>query len=194
MYFVYQRSENAMMSSETHSSSNERIIALPPVLPSKPQVLILGSVPSEISIKVQQYYGNPRNHFWRIMFHLFGKGDVPYSYAEKLKLLHRHHIALWDSIASCKRKGSLDHTITEEIPNAIPELLKKHPTIRVVGCNGTKSHQVFRKTFGKMDLGEVQVIKLPSTSPIPGRYTKNFEGKLEAWQVILGYLDEVVED
>jgi len=35
------------------------------------RILILGTMPSEISLKQQEYYANPRNQFWRIMQSVF---------------------------------------------------------------------------------------------------------------------------
>ena len=39
-------------------------------------------------------------------------------------------------------------------------------------------------------ISPVNVVKLPSTSPIPGRYTKTFHEKVEEWRIILRYIDE----
>ena len=36
-----------------------------------PRVLILGSFPSVKSLELCEYYGNPQNHFWKIMVALF---------------------------------------------------------------------------------------------------------------------------
>ena len=49
----------------------KKLISFEPILPNKPKVLILGSMPSKLSFEKQQYYGNPRNHFWPILFELF---------------------------------------------------------------------------------------------------------------------------
>ena len=150
-------------------------------------MLILGSIPGKISLEKQEYYGNPRNHFWPILFELFQEPPVK-NYKEKITFAKRHGLALWDSIGSCYRQGSLDANIMEEEPNDIPGLLTEYPSIRLVACNGTKSFTTFNKNFDLNKFPEVDVIKLPSTSPIPGRYTKTFEGKVEAWKEIMTYL------
>ncbi|MDY0396927.1 DNA-deoxyinosine glycosylase [Virgibacillus halophilus] len=169
-------------------TAKERLQSMAPVLPEEPRVLILGSMPSELSLKHQQYYGNPRNHFWPLMLQLFDKPETTV-YESRIQLLKEHHIALWDSIASCYRKGSLDGNITEVEPNDIVRLLKTYPTINVIACNGTKSFQVFQKHFGSYrEVATRDVLRLPSTSPIPGRYTKTFPEKVEVWRLILRYL------
>jgi TDG/mug DNA glycosylase family protein len=167
----------------------EKLVSFPPVIPAEPKALILGSMPGGISLEKQEYYGNPRNHFWPILFELFGQDPLE-DYEEKLTFAKRNGIALWDTIGSCLREGSLDANIKEVEPNDIRTLLLDHPGIRLIGCNGTKSYQLFRRHIHVDDL-QVKVTKLPSTSPIPGRYTKNFAGKVEAWKVIKHWLDSV---
>ncbi|GIO21564.1 DNA-deoxyinosine glycosylase [Oceanobacillus sp. J11TS1] len=167
----------------------DKIQSFAPVIGSNPKVLIVGSMPSVKSLDEQEYYGNPRNHFWPIMYTIL-KGNPAVTYSEKISFIKKHQIALWDTIGRCYRKGSLDMHIEAEEPNDIPGLLKAHPTIRLVACNGTKSYQMFEKfILPKLDQ-EIGVMKLPSTSPIPGRYNKTFEEKIEAWRVITDYLDE----
>lgn len=42
---------------------------------------------------------------------------TPEEYPKRINVLRKHHIALWDVIHSCKRVGSLDSAITEDVPN-----------------------------------------------------------------------------
>lgn len=164
-----------------------KLIGLDPIIEEDPKVLIVGSMPSALSLKNQQYYGNPRNHFWNILFDLFDQ-KASTDYQTKIQLVKQNHLALWDVIGACYREGSLDSSIKEEEPNDIPGLLDKHPTIRLIACNGTKSFQTLKRNIGLDKFNHVDVVKLPSTSPIPGRYTKSFAGKVEEWRRILDYL------
>jgi len=67
-----------------------------PLIDNTSRVLILGSMPGVQSLKFQQYYAHPQNHFWWIMFALFN--EFPESdYERKLAFIQRKRIALWDS-------------------------------------------------------------------------------------------------
>jgi TDG/mug DNA glycosylase family protein len=142
------------------------------------------------SLKRQQYYAHPRNQFWRILSALFGGYAAFESYEQKCDFLKRNQVALWDSIHQCRRKGSLDSAIREEEPNDIPGLLDTYPGIRLVAFNGSKSCDVFRKSFGFHQLEErgITHLRLPSTSPTPSRYPKTLAEKIDAWSVIKNYL------
>ena len=50
------------------------LYSFPPIVSQNSKVLILGSMPGEVSLKVQQYYAHPRNAFWRVMEELFAAG------------------------------------------------------------------------------------------------------------------------
>lgn len=168
-----------------NENSTGRISGLPPILPANPELLILGSMPSVQSLEKREYYGNPRNHFWPILYAIYQEEPAA-NYQEKIRFLHRHGIALWDTIRSCVRKGSLDASIKDAEPNDIKELVENHPDIRLIACNGTKSYEVFKKYKKTVNWEpQIQVIKLPSSSPVPGRYSKSMEGKIEIWKEAL---------
>ncbi len=144
-------------------------------------------MPGGQSLEKQEYYGNPRNHFWKILFELFDQTPLE-DYQAKLNFVKDKGIALWDTIGKCYRRGSLDANIVDEEPNNIIELTKQFPSVKLIACNGGKAYDTFRRNFSIEELVDIDVIKLPSTSPIPGRYTKTFEGKVEEWKQILDYL------
>ncbi|PKR78213.1 DNA-deoxyinosine glycosylase [Halalkalibacillus sediminis] len=167
---------------------NEKIYSLDPIIDENAKVLILGSIPGHQSLVKQKYYGNPRNHFWGILFELFDHEFIE-DYEKRIQFLHEHGIAVWDTIGACYREGSLDSKIKEAEPNDIEGLLMRYPNIEAIGCNGTKAYQTFKRHFKHL-MNEIEVELLPSTSPIPGRYNKTFEGKVEAWGVLLKYLND----
>jgi len=150
-------------------------------------MLVLGSMPGAASLQAHRYYWNPRNYMWRILYALFGDGREPdEAYEDRLEFALRNGVALWDTIASCERKGSLDSEIRQAVPNDIPGLLADYPDVGAIVCNGSKSLAELTKHFG--DHPEVrsrELIRMPSTSPIPTRDYRGLEDRLEAWKRLL---------
>ena len=83
---------------------------LEPLVCNEPKILILGSLPGDISIESQEYYANHKNFFWRIIATITGS-PVPLSYPAKKEMLAQSHIALWDVYAAAERTGSSDGNI-----------------------------------------------------------------------------------
>lgn len=167
--------------------SNELKNILLPIVDSATRVLIVGSMPGKQSLEKQQYYGNPRNHFWPIMGELL-EIAIPNDYTERIALLKNNAIGLWDTIATCEREGSLDAAIRNEKPNDFQTLFEQYPNIQLVLFNGAKAFEVFKKHIGLELLNGRAYKKMPSTSPIPGKNIKTFTEKLEDWRIIQLYL------
>ena len=89
---------------------SQRIVAFPPVARADARILILGSMPSVVSLEAGFYYGHPRNAFWRILAEVF-HAPLPETIDEKKALIVGHQLALWDSLTACEREGSLDSAI-----------------------------------------------------------------------------------
>lgn len=159
-----------------------RISSFPPIIDDVSKILILGSIPGVKSLEKQQYYAHPQNAFWKIIFTLLEE-EFTENYAERIQVLKKHRIALWDVIDSCERKGSLDSEIRNEEANQIAELLDEHPNIQAIFCNGGKSYKNLQKILGK-DF-KIPIFLLPSTSPL---HTVSLEKKLEDWEKIKFYL------
>lgn len=146
------------------------------------KILILGSMPGVKSLEEQQYYAHPQNRFWKVMGALCGGQNlINYPYEQKLETLLKNNIALWDTIKSCKREGSLDSNIINETPNDIKKLLKKYSNIKIICLNGNKSYSAFKKYFPDL-LEKYTCYKMPSTSPANARY--NLEKLISDWQII----------
>jgi hypoxanthine-DNA glycosylase len=157
----------------------EKIIycGFPPLCGENPRILILGTFPSPLSREKGEYYGNPRNQFWKIIYKIF---DTPYSnieYEQKKALLFANGVAVWDVIAECEAEGALDSTISNPVYNmGLPEFIAARDIKRVF-FNGNNAY-----TFYKRGIGSIEKNVLPSTSP--ANAGMRFEDKVELWREI----------
>lgn len=164
---------------------SNKVYAMPPVVDANSRLLFLGSMPGTASLAASRYYGHARNH-WPILYRLHGAGVPDASYEDRLRFALAHGCALWDTIASCERKGSLDADIREAVPTDIPGLLRAYPGIEVIVCNGGKSYETLDRHHGMHpEVLRRAVLKVPSSSPIPTRQHKGLEEKAAAWLAAL---------
>ncbi len=156
-----------------------------PLSDTRARVLVLGSMPGTASLRLGQYYGHPRNTFWPIMAALFGfDADAPY--AERVAALLEHRVAVWDVLAACERKGSMDADIvaTSMMPNDFADFFARHRAIVRICCNGAAAHRLYLQHIAphwKPAL-PVDIIRLPSTSPAYAGMT--VLDKQRAWRVV----------
>jgi hypoxanthine-DNA glycosylase len=151
---------------------------LPPIIGDDARMLILGNMPSAMSLAARQYYVNPRNAFWRITGEIFGF-DPGEPYDDRTAALRAHGVAVWDVLRSCRRAGSLDSAVEPDsmVPNNFQALFDQHPRIAHVLFNGAAAENNFNRLVRVvLDLG---YRRLPSTSPAQ---TMRHEDKLRAWR------------
>lgn len=164
---------------------SKRIRSFPFSADRQSEILILGSMPGEESLRKQEYYAHSRNLFWQIMGELFGaKRELPYK--KRLTILRKHSVALWDVAHSCLRKGSLDADISDVEANDFKSLFAAAPEIHTVFFNGQKSAALFRKLV-LPDLNRtLKFVTLPSTSPANASVSS--EEKEAAWKQVLAVM------
>lgn len=159
----------------------------PAVEPQRARVLILGSLPSVVSIRQREYYAHARNAFWPIMGALFGAGrDLPYP--ARLRKLAAQGVMLWDVLQAAHRPGSLDAAIQPRrlVPNDLPALLARHPELELIVFNGGPAEILFRRHLQRHCaawLAKVKLIRLPSTSP--AHAARSPADKLAIWRETL---------
>ena len=73
-----------------------------PIANEKSTILVLGTIPSELSIEKGQYYANPRNQFWKIIEEILGV-DSELLYCSRVEILLAKGIALWDVLKSSRQ-------------------------------------------------------------------------------------------
>lgn len=160
---------------------SELLHGLPPIVGPDPNVLVLGNMPSVLSLASGQYYGNPRNAFWSITAELLGF-DAVAPYEQRTAALIGHRIAVWDVLRSCRRAGSLDSAVERDsmVANDFGVFLRDHPRIDLLLFNGAAAEANYRRLVH--DVPRVESIRLPSTSPA---HTMRFADKLAHWRTAL---------
>lgn len=148
----------------------------PAVLDENTEILILGSLPGDVSIRKHQYYGHPGNDFWRLVGSIIGEDLQGMSYQNRLETLIRNKIGLWDVFKAGKREGSEDAKIKDEEVNQFSMLKDRAPNLKLVLFNGKKSGEyepVLRAMGYKTKV-------LPSSSGANRRFLKNRRLEWEA--------------
>lgn len=151
----------------------------PPVVDADCRILILGSFPSVKSREDGFFYGHPQNRFWRMLAMVFNEnlpGDIP----AKRAFLLRHHIALWDLIASCEIDGSADASVKNAIPVDITRVLNIARIERII-CNGRLAHRLYQRHLEPVTGIKAQA--LPSTSPANAAWA--LDRLVSAWKIAL---------
>ena len=153
----------------------------PPVIDKNTEILILGSLPSDISIRKGEYYANPQNQFWKIIFAIFNNGVPVVEYKKKLDLLLKNKIGLWDVLTEANRSGSLDSNIKEEVLNDFIGLFTDYPKIRLLAFNGDKAFNLYLKK--RSGLPQKELGRLTSSSS--ANTSKNVLLKVKEWEIAL---------
>jgi hypoxanthine-DNA glycosylase len=151
-----------------------------PVVDERTRLLVLGSLPGEKSLEIQQYYGNRQNKFWALMSEVIGVELVPLDYDARLQALLQHGVGLWDVVAEAHRPGSLDSAIRNRDDNDLHGLLSRHPGIKAIAFNGGTAGRLGLKVLGATALA-YDIVELPSSSPA---YTLAYAEKARRWQTL----------
>jgi hypoxanthine-DNA glycosylase len=154
-----------------------------PIVDANVRLMVLGSLPGDISLAAGRYYANPRNHFWSLIGSVIEKDLVALDYQDRLDALLAAHVGLWDTVEAAERSGSLDTAIRTHQPNRLAELAASLPKLAAFGFNGGKA-----ATIGNRQLAGVEGIErvaLPSSSPA---FTLPLARKLEQWLALRRFL------
>ena len=158
--------------------------AFDPVVDANTRLLILGSLPGDASLRAGQYYGHPRNAFWRLIGGVTGRDLAALPYDDRLAALKAAGVGLWDVIASAERPGSLDAAIRAPEAADLRGLVSALPALRAVAFNGGKAAKLGGAVLADRPEG-IALIDLPSSSPA---HTRPFADKAAAWAALAGHL------
>jgi hypoxanthine-DNA glycosylase len=155
-----------------------------PIVFGDTETLILGSFPSKQSFENAFYYAHPRNQFWPILSRITGYPII--NRDQKIWLLKEMRLGVWDMIAQCSRKNSLDSSLEDEVVNDIPAMLERYPSIERIAFTGRKAEALWQTHFGHVP---IETLYLPS--PSPAYASMRLEEKAAVWREMLG-LERVV--
>lgn len=158
---------------------DQQVHPLLPVYDQNTKILILGSFPSVKSREAGFYYMNPHNRFYQVLSVLLNENFVDARVEEKVNLLRKHHIGLFDIIKECRITGSSDASITDVVPNDLEQIISTSQIKRIF-LNGNLAYKLFCKYFPKyQDIAT----PLPSTSPANAKM--KLSDLREKWSIIL---------
>jgi methylated-DNA-[protein]-cysteine S-methyltransferase len=166
-----------------------RLTCMPPIIEENARVLILGTMPGEQSQQKQQYYANPGNHFWKIIYGIFDQSPG-HDYADRVAFVIAKRIALWDVLENCTRRGSSDSNIKNVVINDVSGLITRYKEIRCIAFGSRKASELFfrylRPLPDEIVKRQIKFLLLPSPS---GRNARiNPAGKIAAWKKITEYI------
>jgi len=160
---------------------------MPPVGAGDARLLILGSLPGDVSLAAQAYYAHPTNQFWRLLGGAIGEQLAAIPYPDRLDRLAERGIALWDVVADAARPGSLDAAIRSARANALAEFVATHSRLRCIAFNGRTAATLGRRALPQVK--GVTLIDLPSSS---AAFTRPFDEKMIVWSTLGGFAAPLV--
>lgn len=93
---------------------------------------------------------------------VIGEDLAALDYQERLDRLTARGIALWDTVASARRPGSLDAAIRDAEHAPLADLVATLPDLRAVAFNGQTAASIGRRQLAGSALA---LLDLPSSSP-----------------------------
>ena len=153
--------------------------SMSPVGSNDAVLLILGSLPGEVSLAAQCYYAHPQNQFWRLLGAVLGEPLATLPYERRIERLAARGVALWDVVGEALRRGSLDAALREVRSNPLIGFVERHPRLAAIAFNGQTAARLGRRALG--DGLKPALIDLPSSSPA---YTRAFADKAARWAVL----------
>jgi hypoxanthine-DNA glycosylase len=158
-----------------------------PVVDARTRLLVLGSLPGDKSLAVQEYYGHRQNKFWELVGQVINADLRTMAYDARLATLLDRGIGLWDVVAEAHRQGSLDSQIRQRNNNDLLGLLERFPNIKAIAFNGGTAGRLGVKALG-LRTDQYHVLTLPSSSPA---YTLSYADKLKLWLALRPILRQV---
>jgi len=134
-----------------------------PIVDNNTSVMILGTIPGEVSLAKNEYYADSNNKLWYLIGLKYGVQDLKFlDYNTKISVLKANNIGLWDILSFCTREGSSDKTIQNEQFNELKDFISQYPNIKKIIVNGKGAYKKYLQRINLSD--NVEIVPLVSTS------------------------------
>lgn len=163
------------------SNLTVRKFGLPLVADATTEVLVMGTLASELSVRKQQYYANPDDDFWRLIGLALNENIEMLSYDDRLTALKSRRVGLWDTHHNSVRDGDLGSETTHPELNDFTVLKTAAPRLKLVCFNGQSAANSGEKIRA---LGYKTHV-LPSSS---GSNRRNSDKRFRLWNSALSAL------
>lgn len=162
-------SVSKMRSSPHFVTPEARKGSFPPLVHATvpPHTLLLGTQPSDTSLRGSGYYLSNNNAFWHIVgdalgfrrgFHVDGRTEAvdfirthllhneSLDYDAAVERLTAAGYAVWDTVATSRRKGSVDSNIRDPTFADVRSLVAQYPSIvKICFSTGKGSAEIFKR-------------------------------------------------
>ena len=122
---------------------------------------------------------HPQNRFWKVLSRIYEEDAYSMNIEDKTSFILKHHLALYDVVASCDIKNSSDASIENVVCTDLEEILK-NSDIQKILLNGNKAYTLFCKAYPQL---KDMAIPLPSTSSANARVS--LDELSRAWEEAL---------
>lgn len=147
---------------------------LSPIFDENSTTLILGSMPSIKSREIKKYYGHKENRFWKVLENIYGEKIIDWQ-----SFVLRHHLALWDVIATCDIEASSDASIRNVTVNDIAWICANSKIERIFLLGKSAYNLYYKYIYADV---HIEGRYLPSPSSANAQYS--FERLCEIYSVI----------
>lgn len=160
----------------------QRFQCFTPIYQADCQLLIIGSLPGEMSFAQSQFYAHPSNDFWRLIGSLLRRELGDLDYAARLEILMQARIGLWDSIRTTSRRRSDDNLARPAEISNVAQIADQLEELQCIAFNGKTA-----AAYGRRGLPD-DWLRKSRTLPSSSDAGLSFGAKMAAWRGLSDYI------
>lgn len=168
---------------------------LHPIVNQTSEILLLGSYPSLEDFQADEYYNDPKDFFWKLLYSYQGEEyDNSIDYLSKIDFLERHNYALWHIQkvqTDVNRPQTLSNPTTKYIFNDIKDFIEQNPHIKKVIVNGKETYKSW-KIYTEKNYLNMSPMVFPNSNGFRGRGKAFYDQHKAEWHSSLTNLENQI--